>query len=149
MDTSLVKWALASIFVGLCAMGCGGGDLNPAMAGVWGGATTLSATGMRSASVANTFLWMDVEGDHATVITACPNGDGEFVAVGHGDEASWSGLVMCAPFKSSTCETMGLTLTSAALKYEVETDSIQMEGRGTITGCGFEASGAIRFDGAI
>ncbi|HUM10588.1 MAG TPA: hypothetical protein VLT82_06530 [Myxococcaceae bacterium] len=124
---------LLVVAVGLVA--CGSDKLNPAFAGLWNGAATLTM-GTFSSTDDNVQVTIILPSESTlTIAPVCPENTGSITASGNGDSASWAGTVACQPVAIASCAAVTVTLTSGTGTLSSDGKTLTAKASGTAAGC--------------
>lgn len=130
---------MAVLAVAALALACGGSDggsadLNPAFSGTWWGPSTIAAAGYQPYTYQSSMV-VAVSGHTATVANICPTGSASLTTSGSGNEASWTGNLVCPAVSFGGCYALTLTIQTGSARLN-SNGTITVQGTGTATGCG-------------
>jgi hypothetical protein len=133
----------------LTANGCSAttSGLNPAFTGTWNGPTVATLSGVAQPTY-TAQLVVVVSGSSATVSRVCPDDTGTMTMSGSGNNASWTGTLVCPPKAFGSCAAVTVTFTSGTATLSSNNLSLAALGSGTATGCGSTAPVTFSFNGA-
>jgi len=121
----------------LLVTSCGG--LAPEFTKEWNGfATVAPSLGEPFSYPAQ--LKLTVTGNEATLDQVCPAGGASLTATGTGDNASWSGSLVCDGFIASGCTSVVLTYASVRAFLSPDRSTLTVDGTGTMDLCGLTMS---------
>jgi len=119
----------------LAVIGCGSDKLDPAFAGLWKGAATLTIGG---SSVTDDTVQVSISLPSETSITiapVCPENAGSITATGKGDSVSWTGTTTCPAAAVGSCASVVVTLQSGTASLSSNLTTLSASAAGTATGC--------------
>jgi len=132
-------------------LACGGADnssgLNGSFAGTWNGATTLTLAGYSPYSYPASLV-IAVNGAGATASNICPGiGDLHTLTLQvSGNNATWSGILVCNPVQFSECSSVVFTFNNASAALN-SGGSLSGQGSGSASGCGMTLDFTFAFTG--
>jgi hypothetical protein len=125
---------------------CGSDKLNPAFAGNWIGAVTLTMGGDSFTVTAVLTLSLPSE-NTLTIDPVCLGSTGILTASGDGDTASWSGTFACPPVAFPSCDAVTVTLNSGTGTLSSDGKTLTVQASGTASGCSTASPFSERFVG--
>jgi len=133
----------------LTANGCSAtsNGLNPAFTGTWNGPTVVTLSGVAQPAYTGQLIIV-VSGSTATVSEVCPDSSGTMTMSGSGNNASWTGSLVCPPKAFGTCAAVTVAFASGSATLSSNNLSLAALGSGTATGCGNTAPVTFSFTGA-
>lgn len=148
--TTLKRVLLSTVCLVLsCMTACGGVDelgdpLNWRFGDVWRGTATISAAGMPATS-APLSLVVSVSDRTLGVDGLCgPSVTAHLDIDGHGDDATWRGVLVCPYAVIGSCEQVRLEYNSLELTFDRVTQYVGVSGQVVLSGCGAPANGSVR-----
>jgi len=119
----------------LATVACGSDKLDPAFAGLWTGAATLT---LGSSSATDDTVQVSITLPSETSITispVCPENTGTITATGKGESFSWTGTTTCPAAAIGSCASMVVTLQSGTATLSSDLKTLSASASGTATGC--------------
>jgi hypothetical protein len=123
---------LVVVALGLSA--CGSDKLNPAFAGLWNGAATLTMGTYSATGIVQLAITLPSE-NSLTIAPVCLDSTGSITATGNGDSASWNGTLACQPVGIGQCASVTVTLQSGTGTLSSDGKTLTAQASGTAVGC--------------